>query len=58
MRYNFPVFSIQDLFRLYYFSWNPFRLDLSEAEELLSKAEPGAFIFSHDVTSELFLSIA
>lgn len=38
--------------------WNPFRLDLTEAEELLSKAEPGAFIFSHDVTSELFLSIS
>ncbi|XP_068699301.1 uncharacterized protein [Montipora capricornis] len=38
--------------------WNPFRLDRTEAEELLSKAEPGAFIFSHDVTSELFLSIS
>lgn len=58
MDYNFPVFSIQVLFCLYYFSWNPFRLDLTEAEELLSKAEPGAFIFSHDVTSELFLSIS
>lgn len=39
------------------FSWSPFKLSRSEAEELLSQAEPGAFVFSHDMTSELFLSI-
>lgn len=38
--------------------WNPFKLSRIEAEELLSRAEPGAFIFSHDMTSELFLSIS
>ncbi|KAJ7379641.1 hypothetical protein OS493_014037 [Desmophyllum pertusum] len=38
--------------------WSPFKLSRSEAEELLSRAEPGAFVFSHDVTSELFLSIS
>lgn len=37
--------------------WSPFKLSRSEAEELLSQAEPGAFVFSHDMTSELFLSI-
>lgn len=37
--------------------WSPFKLSRSEAEELLSRAEPGAFVFSHDMTSELFLSI-
>lgn len=38
--------------------WSPFKLSRSEAEELLSRAEPGAFVFSHDMTSELFLSIS
>lgn len=38
--------------------WSPFKLSRTEAEELLSRAEPGAFVFSHDMTSELFLSIS
>ncbi|KAL9970282.1 hypothetical protein ACROYT_G022633 [Oculina patagonica] len=38
--------------------WSPFKLSRSEAEELLSRAEPGAFVFSHDMTSELFLSMS
>ena len=42
---------------LFLSSWSPFKLSRSEAEELLSRAEPGAFVFSHDMTSELFLSI-
>jgi len=37
--------------------WSPFKLSRTEAEELLSRAQPGAFVFSHDMTSELFLSI-
>lgn len=46
-------------YTMYYLfsSWSPFKLSRSEAEELLSRAEPGAFVFSHDMTSELFLSI-
>ena len=37
--------------------WSPFKLSRVEAEELLSEAEPGAYVFSHDIASELFLSI-
>ena len=73
LRNCFTVFSVTKVFKVqsprrlgkkannYFFlflsSWSPFKLSRSEAEELLSRAEPGAFVFSHDMTSELFLSI-
>ncbi|KAK3743404.1 hypothetical protein QZH41_011527, partial [Actinostola sp. cb2023] len=37
--------------------WNAFQITTSEAEELLSESGPGSFVFSHDLTSELFLSL-
>lgn len=37
--------------------WNPFRISRDEAENLLQGSYAGAFIFSHSVTSEAFLSM-
>ena len=39
------------------FRWNPFRISRDEAEKLLQGSYAGAFIFSHSVTSEAFLSM-
>jgi hypothetical protein len=39
------------------FRWNPFRISREDAENLLQGSYAGAFIFSHNVTSEMFLSM-
>ncbi|CAB4031452.1 Hypothetical predicted protein [Paramuricea clavata] len=38
--------------------WNPFRISRDDAENLLQGSYAGAFIFSHSVTSEMFLSMS
>ncbi|XP_031560440.1 uncharacterized protein LOC116296547 [Actinia tenebrosa] len=38
--------------------WNPFSITRAEAEDLLQESDPGSFVFSYDMTSELFLSLS
>lgn len=38
--------------------WNPFRISQQDAETLLQDSYQGAFIFSHNVSSEIFLSVS
>ncbi|XP_032238676.1 uncharacterized protein LOC5513204 isoform X2 [Nematostella vectensis] len=38
--------------------WNPFQISRKEAEDLLLNSDPGSFVFSHDLASELFISLS